>query len=112
RRCVGPQGFYTDESQGQAEDRPLAAIVGQALDVARELDQQCDRDITGNLHLDDSAAADLELSGDGRGGRSNQPVALSPDDRLVVANQGEAAVEKPQRQVRFARSGGAGVEKG
>ena len=60
------------------------------------------------LHLDDADAADLELAGDGRRRRGDQPVAVAPDDRLVVADQREAAIEQAQRKVGFARARGPG----
>ena len=42
------------------------------------------------------------------GARRDQAVAVAFDDRLVVADQREAAVEQAQREVRLARAGRAG----
>ena len=66
-----------DQRQFDAEDRPLAAVVGKALDVAGQLDHQRDRDVVDMLHLDDADAADFELAGDGRRRRGDQAVAVA-----------------------------------
>ncbi len=55
-----------DQRQLDAEDRPFAAVIGQALDVAGQLDEQRDGTSLDMVHLDDPDAADLELAGDGR----------------------------------------------
>ena len=93
---------------GYAEDLPLAAVVRHALDVAGQLDQQGDRHVAGMLHLDDADAADLELAGDVRRRRGDQPVILPPDEGLVVADQRKSAVEQAQRQVGLAGARRAG----
>ena len=59
-----------------AEDRALAAVVRKSLDIAGQLDEQCDRDIVDPFHLDDADAADFELAGDGRRSRSDEPLAI------------------------------------
>ena len=64
RRCR--HGVDRDERQLDAQDRTLAAVVGQALDVARQLDDQRDRNVVDAFHLDDPDPPDLELAGNGR----------------------------------------------
>jgi hypothetical protein len=101
RRRRGGHRVDADQRQRHSEHRPLAAVVGKALDVAGELDEQGDRDIALSLHLDDPDSADLELSGDLRRGRGQQPLPFAANDGLVVADQREAAVEKAKRQDRI-----------
>ena len=77
-----------------AQDRPFGAVVGQALYVTGQLEDQRDRYVVGPLHFDDAESAYFELAGDCRRRRSDKPFAILADDRLVVADQGKATVEQ------------------
>jgi len=56
------------------------------------------------VHVDDADAADFKLAPDRFGGLGNQPVPFLADDRPIIADQGESAVEQAQRQVGFSGS--------
>src|SRR5215213_8144866 len=58
----GGHGVDADQGQGNAEDRTLAVIVRQALDVAGQLDKESDRNILARFHVHDADTADLELA--------------------------------------------------
>src|SRR5438270_8692651 len=59
RRCR--HGVNADQRQLDPKERPLTALVWQTLDLAGQLDQQCDWNVGHRFHVDDADPADLEL---------------------------------------------------
>src|SRR3954447_5326106 len=92
RRRRGGHRVDADQRQLDAEQRPLTALVGQALDFAGELDEQGHRDVGCGFHLDDPDAADLELAGAVRRSSGDESLTILTNDGLVVADEGETAV--------------------
>ena len=88
-----------------AEDQPFPAVVGQALDVAGQLDDQRDRHV-----VDATPSRRCRRRGSPACPRSSagaEAISLPPslaDDGPVVADQREAAVDQAQREVGLARS--------
>ena len=93
-----------DQRQLDPQDWPLAAVVGQALDLAGQLHEQGHRNIADRIHVDDSDSADLQLAGDIGWRRGDQPVTVLADERPVVAHEVEAAIEQAKRKVRLSGS--------
>ena len=97
-------------------ETPATAIrsspPGSRSGCAVEIDEQGDRHVGDRLALDDADAAHLDLAGDRRR-RAGEGLALDPaDEGVIVADQGRAAVDQPQREVGLAGARAAADQHG
>ena len=98
-----------DQRHGDAEHRPLAAVVGQALRCRWSARPSGDRDVVDRVHRRRSRSRGSRACRRwSAGAEAISRVAIAADHRLVVADQREAAVEQAQREVRLARPRRAG----
>ena len=97
------QGYYRDSDPG---DLPRSRL-GQTIRILVEVDDQGGGNVAVIGKVDDPDAAKLHLAGDRVGRRGDESAVPRRDDRIIVADQGRAAIDQAKREVGLARPGSA-----